>query len=141
MTCFGWCLPERMTVEFLRRAKGELSRSTKVCTIVIRALIGQGGTAMTEARLWRDPIALRLKETDNRLDKFEAVDEARGISDTEPRDGVGVVVAEFRMVSEPEEPEKLTELREIDKSPEKLTVESRVPGEAEKKDDRDELDM
>jgi len=96
---------------------------------------------MIEARLWRDPIALRLKETDSRLDKLEAVDEVRGIADTEPRDGVGVVVAEFRIVSEPEEPEKLTELRVIDESPEKLTIESRIPGEAEKKDDRDELDM
>ena len=86
---------------------------------------------MIEALLWRDPIVLRLRETDNRLDTLEAVDEIRSISDTEPRDGV---VAEFRIVSEAEEPEKLTEL-------EKLVVESRVPGEAEKKDDRDELDM
>jgi len=141
MIRFGSCGPEKTMVEFSRRAKGELLRSTKVCTIVILALVGQGGTVVIEALLWRDPIASRLEETDNRLDKLEAVDGVRSISDTEPRDGVGVMVAEFRMVSEPEEPEKLTELRAIDESPEKLAVESRVPGEAEKKDDRDELDM
>ena len=141
MTCFGSYLPGKVTVDFLRRTKGELSRSTNVCTVVILALVGQGGTAMIEALLWRDPIALRLNETDSRLDKLEAIDEVKGIPDTEPRDGVGVVIAEFRIVSEPEEPEKLTELRVIAESPEKPTIESRVPGEAEKKDDRDELDM
>jgi hypothetical protein len=77
---------------------------------------------------------LRLSETDSRLDTLEVVDEIRNISDMEPRDGVVVVVAEFRIVSEAEEPEKPTEL-------ERLPIESRVPGEAEKKDDRDELDM
>ena len=77
---------------------------------------------------------------DSRLDKLEVVDEAESIPDVEPRDGVGVVVEEFRMVSEAEEPEEL-ELPTINESPEKLVAESRVPGEAEKKDDRDELDI
>ena len=89
---------------------------------------------MIEVLLLQDPIVLRLRETDSRLDTLEAVDEIRIISDMELRDGVVVVVAEFRIVSEAEEPEKSTEL-------EKLSIESRVPGEAEKKDDRDELDM
>jgi hypothetical protein len=83
----------------------------------------------------------RLKETDNKLDKLEAVVEVRSISDAEPRDEVGVTVAEFRIVSETEEPEELKELPTMSESPEKLAIESRVPGEAEKKDDRDELDM
>jgi len=131
MTGFDSRSSGRMAVNFLRRTKGEFSRSTKVCTLVMLALVGQGGTAMIEALLWRDPIVLRLRETDSRLDTLEAVEEIRSISDTEPRDGV---VAEFRIVSEAEEPEKLTELK-------KLVTESRVPGEAEKKDDRDELDM
>lgn len=96
---------------------------------------------MIDALLWRDPIASRLKETDSRLDKLEADDEVRSIPDREPRDGAGVMIAEFRIVSEPEEPEKLTELSATSESPEKLDIESRAPGEAEKKDDRDELDM
>jgi len=124
MTCFCSCPPGKMTVDFLRRTKGELSRSTKVCTFVVLALVGQGGTTMIEALLWRDPIALRLKETDSRLDEVEAVDKVRGSSDTEPTDRVGVMVAEFRIVSEPEEPEKSRERRAIDKSPEKPTIES-----------------
>ena len=81
----------------------------------------------------------RLKATDNKLDKLEAVDEVRSISDTEPRDEVGVTVEEFRIVSETEEPDELRELPTMSELPEK--IESRVPGEAEKKDDRDELDM
>jgi len=96
---------------------------------------------MIEVLLWRDPIVSRLRETDSRLDKLEAVDEVRSISDVAPRDGVGVMVAEFRIVSEAEEPEKLTELPAISESPEKLVIESRVPAEAEKKDNRDELDI
>ena len=84
----------------------------------------------------------RLKETDNKLDKLEAVDGVRSISDADPRDEVGVTVAESRIVSETEEPDELAlELPTISESPEKLSIESRVPGEAEKKDDRDELDM
>ena len=134
MTGSGSCSSRRMVVNFFRRTKGEFSRSTKVCTLVMLALVGQGGTTTIEAQLWRDPIVLRLRETDSRLDALEAADETRSISDMEPRDGVVVVVAEFRIVSEAEEPEKLAEL-------EKLVIESRVPGEAEKKDDRDELDM
>jgi len=134
MTDFDSCSSGRIAVNFLRRTKGEFSRSTKVCTLVMLALMGQGGTAMIEVLLLQDPIVLRLRETDSRLDTLEAVDEIRIISDMEPRDGVVVVVAEFRIVSEAEDPEKSTEL-------EKLSIESRVPGEAEKKDDRDELDM
>lgn len=86
----------------------------------------------------------RLKATDNKLDKSEAVDEVRSISDTEPRDNVGVAVAEFRIVtvSETEESNELAELATPSESPEEFVIiESRVPGEAEKKDDRDELDM
>lgn len=83
----------------------------------------------------------RLKETDNKLDRSEAADKVRCISDAEPRDEVGVTVAEYRIVSETEEPEELTELPKITESPEKLVIESPVPGEAEKKDDKDELDM
>ena len=138
---FGSCPSGKITADFLRRTKGELSRSTNVCTLVMLALIGQGGTITAEALLWRDPIVLRLRETDSRLDKLEAVDEVRSISDVEPRDIVGVIVGEFRIVSEAEEPEKLAELPAISESPEKLAIESRVPGEAETKDDRDELDI
>lgn len=83
----------------------------------------------------------RLKETDNRLEKLEIVEEVRRISDIELRDEVGVTVAEFRIVSEAEDPDELTEVPEVSGLPEKLVIESRVPGEAEKKDDRDELDM
>ncbi|KAF9643705.1 hypothetical protein BDM02DRAFT_3132236, partial [Thelephora ganbajun] len=104
-------------------------------------LTGQGGTAMIEAPLWRDSTVLRLKEMDSMLDKLEAVDEIRSISDVEPRDRVGVMLAESRIVSDAEEPDKLTELPAISESPNKLATESRVPGEAEKKDDSDELDM
>ena len=83
----------------------------------------------------------RLKETDNRLDKLEIVEEVRRISEIKLRDDVGVTVAEFRIVSEAEDPDELTEVPEVSGLPEKLVVESRVQGEAEKKDDRDELDM
>ena len=83
----------------------------------------------------------RLKETDNRLDKLEIVEEVRRISEIKLRDGVGVTVAEFRIVSEAEDPDELTEVPEVSGLPEKLVIESRVQGEAEKKDDRDELDM
>jgi len=141
MTGFGSCSSERITVTFLRRTKGEFSRSTKVSTLVVLVLAGQGGTTTIESLLWRDPIVLRLKETDSRLDRPEGIDELRSIPDIEPRDEVGVVVAEFRIVSEAEEPDELTELPAISESPEKLVIESRIPGEAEKKDDRDELDM
>ena len=79
---------------------------------------------MIEVLLWRDPIALRLRETDSRLDRLEAVDEARNISDIEqPGDRTGVRVAEFRAVPEPEESEKLRELP-VSESPEKLATES-----------------
>ena len=88
------------------------------------ALVGQGGTAMVEALLWQDPTVLRLRETDSRLDMLEAVDETRSISDMELRDGVVVMVAEFRIVSEAEEPEKLTELPAISESQEELAIES-----------------
>jgi len=94
-----------------------------------------------EALLWRDPIVPKLRETDNRLDMLEAVDEVRGISDMVSKDGMVVMVAEIRIVSEAEESEKSTELPAISERPEKLATESRGPGEAEKKDDRDELDM
>ena len=83
----------------------------------------------------------RLKETDNRLDKLEIVEEVRRISEIKLRDDVGVTVAEFRIVSEAEDPDELTEVPEVTGLPEKLVIESRVQGEAEKKDDRDELDM
>ena len=83
----------------------------------------------------------RLKETDNRLDKLEIVEEVRRISEIKLRDDVGVTVAEFRIVSEAEDPDELTEAPEVSGLPEKLVIESRVQGEAEKKDDRDELDM
>lgn len=83
----------------------------------------------------------RLKETDNRLDKLEIVEEVRRISEIKLRDDVGVTVAEFRIVSEAEDPDELTEVPEVSGLPEKLVIESRVQGEAEKKDDRDELDM
>jgi hypothetical protein len=125
-----------MAVNFLCWTKGEFSRSTKVFILVAIALVGQGGTAITEALLWRDPIVLKLKETDSRLDELEVVNELRVILDIEPVDEVGVIVAESRIVSEAEEL-----LPAISESPEKLAIEPRVPGEAEKKDDRDELDM
>lgn len=83
----------------------------------------------------------RLKETDNRLDKLEIVEEVRRISEIKLRGDVGVTVAEFRIVSEAEDPDELTEVPEVSGLPEKLVIESRVQGEAEKKDDRDELDM
>ena len=38
---------------------------------------------------------LRLMEMDSRLDRSESVDGSRNISDIEPRDDVGVIVAEF----------------------------------------------
>lgn len=79
---------------------------------------------MVEALLWQDPTVLRLRETDSRLDMLEAVDETRSISDMELRDGVVVMVAEFRIVSEAEEPEKLTELPAISESQEELAIES-----------------
>lgn len=44
-------------------------------------------------------------------------------------------------MSETEESDELTELAITSESPEKLVIEPRDPGEAEKKDDRDELDM
>lgn len=141
MTGFDSYSSGKMTVNFLRRIKGELSRSTKVCTFVMPALVGQGGTAVIETLLWRDPIVSRLRETDNRLDKLEAVDEVRSISDMVSKDGIVVMVAEFRIVSDAEESEKSTELPVTSEPPERLVIESRIPGEAEKKDDRDELDM
>ena len=113
MTGFGSCSSGKVTVNFLRRTKGELSRSTQVCTLVMLALVGQGGTTRIEALLWRDPIVLRLKETDSRLDALEAVEEVRSIEDIELRDGVVVTDVEFLTVSEAEEPEKLTELPAI----------------------------
>ena len=141
MTGLGSCSPGDPRANFLRRTKGELLKPTRVCTPVLLPLKGQGGTGIAEDLLRRDPIVSRLKETDNKLDKLEAVDEVRSISDTEPRDEVGVTVAEFRTVSEAEESDELTELVVTSESPEKLAPESRIPGEAEKKDDRDELDM
>jgi hypothetical protein len=138
ITDFGSCSSGMMTVDFFRRTKGELPRSTKVFILVVLALAGQGGTAMTEALLWRDPIVLILREMESRLDELEAVNEFRSIADMEPIDEVGVTVPEFRIVSEADE---LTELPVVSESPEKLAIESRVPGDAEKKDDRDELDM
>ena len=100
----------RVAVNFFRRTKGELSRSTKVCTFIILVLLGQGGTVMIEGLLWRDPTVSRLRDTDSRLDTSDAVDEIRSISDTEPRDGEVVKVVEFRIVSEAEEPDELIEL-------------------------------
>jgi hypothetical protein len=141
MTGFGSCSSEKLTLSFLRRTKGELSRSTRVCTLVFPALTGQGGITVIEDLLWRDPIVLRLMETDRRLDKFGADVEIRNISDVESRDEVGVTVAEFRIVPEREDTDKLRELPDASEPPEKVVIESRVPGEAEKKDDRDELDM
>lgn len=79
---------------------------------------------MIEVSLWRDPIVLRLREMDSRLGKIEAADEVGSISDAEPRDRVGVMVAEFRIVSEAEEPEKPMELPAVSESPEKLAIES-----------------
>lgn len=102
-----------MVVNFFRQTKGELSRSTKVCSFVALALVGQGGTVTNEGSLWRDPTVSRLRDTDSRLDMSEAVDEIRNISDMEPRDRVVVKVVEFRMVSEAEEPDELTELPAI----------------------------
>lgn len=138
ITGFVSCSSGRVVEKFFRQTKGELSRSTKVCTFITFVLAGQGGTVTIEGSLWRDPTVSRLRDTDSRLDTSEAVDEIRSISDMDPQDGAVVKVVEFRIVSEAEE---LTELPAISERLEKLVIESRVPGEAEKKDDRDELDM
>lgn len=132
-------------VNFLRWTKGELSRSTKVCTLVLAlaTLTGQGGTGTIEDLLCWEAIVLILSETDNRLDNLEVIDEIRSISDIEPRDEVGVIVAEFRIVSDTElDPDESREENpEVSELLETLVIEPWVPGEAEKKDDRDELDI
>jgi len=88
-------------------------------------------------------MVLRLNDTDKRFDKLEVIDEIRNISDIEPRDEVGVMVAEFLIVSDTElDPDESTEeIPEVSELLETPVIESRVPGEAEKKDDKDELDM
>lgn len=89
-------------------------------------------------------MVLRLNEMDNRLDELEVVDEIRSISDIEPRDEVGVMVAEFLIVSDTEldpDEESTKEIPEVSELLEIPVIESRVPGQAEKKDDKDELDM
>lgn len=141
MSGFGPCSSGKPIGNFLCRTKGEHLRSTKVSILVFPALIGQGGTITAEDLLLPDPIVSRLKETDSKLDKLETIDGVRRTSDIDPRDEVGVMVAEFRIVSETEDPYELQEHLVITESPEELDIESRVPGDAEKKDDKDELDM
>ena len=48
MTGFGSCSSRKPAGNLLRRTKGEFLRSTRVCTLVLLALTGQGGTSMAE---------------------------------------------------------------------------------------------
>lgn len=143
MTGLGSCSSRgKLGANLLRRAKGEPLRSTRVCTLVVPLLVGHGGIEFAGNPLRQDPAVLKPEGPDSRLGEPGAVDETRRISGMEPAGGVGVTVAEFRIVPEADGSDGLTKPSpEVSELPEELVVESLVPGEVGKKDDRDELDV